>query len=181
MGNRCRCSLQCGHTCAAMRNQCSTMEEDSLLHGSTMKVTAQGCINYATINHKDHSSEKSGDKAIFSCIVPQNAAKSLSSHNTLAQGCRKRVTGGISSVPQIDRRYENLDADWPGGCVTFSASLFGRPHCVNTCSCARPTSSVPISLVCWSIVDKRIYIYHKLCDESNAVEKLDIRCQLLML
>ena len=80
--------------------------------------------------------------------------------------------------------FRNLNADWSGGCVTFFRFTWraaGRPHCVNTCPCARPASSALLSLACWSIVNIKIYIYHELCDESDAVEKIDIRCQLLML
>ena len=54
-------------------------------------------------------------------------------------------------MPQTDRCFENLDDDWQGGCVTFFRFTFraaGRPHCVNTCPCARPTSSVLISIAC---------------------------------
>ena len=166
------------HSAAIHARLCATNVQGRQCQCSTMKVTAQACINYKP---QGSFQRKSGDKAWFSCIVPQNAGKSQSSHNTSLKAaesvlrkafpaCLKSI--GVTKISTVIGRA----AAW-----RFSASLFGRPHCVNTCPCAHPTSSVPISLVCWSVVDSRIYIYRKLCDESHAVEKIDIRCQLLML
>ena len=58
--------------------------------------------------------------------------------------------------PASRSAFRNLDADWPGVCMTFfrfTLRAAGRPHCVNTPRApARPASSALISLACRSIV-----------------------------